>query len=81
MTRLGSARINTWLRLDVTNSVAAMVAGNAPNYGFAVASDPTSWPEGATPEGLRSARFGFATTEFFDASKAGYLRIFFRTYD
>jgi len=80
VTRLGSARINTWLRLDVTDSVAAIVAGNAPNYGFAVASDPTSWPE-SSPEALRSARFGFATTEFFDASKAGYLRIFFRTYD
>ena len=35
----------------------------------------------STPEALLSARFGFATTEFFDASKAGYLRIFFRTYD
>jgi 5'-nucleotidase len=78
--RLGSSRINTWLRLDVTDSIAAMVAGNAPNYGFAVASDPTSWPEDA-PEALRSARFGFATTEFFDPSKAGYLRIFYRTYD
>jgi hypothetical protein len=81
VTRLGSARINTWLRLDVTNIVAAIVEGGAPNYGFAVASDPTSWPEGVLPEALRSARFGFATSEFFDPSKAGYLRIFYRTYD
>ena len=80
VTRLGSARINTWLRLDVTDSVAAMVAGSAPNYGFALASDPTSWPA-ESPEALRTARFGFATTEFFDASKAGYLRIYYRTYD
>jgi 5'-nucleotidase len=79
--RLGSARINTWLRLDVTDIVAAIVEGGAPNYGFAVASDPTSWPEGASPEALRSARFGFATSEFFDPSKTGYLRIFYRTYD
>ncbi len=80
VTRLGSARINTWLRLDVTNAVTAMVEGNAPNYGFALASDPNNWPAGA-PEGLLSARFGFATTNFFDPSKAGYLRIFFRTYE
>lgn len=81
VTRLGSARLNTWLRLDVTDTVAAIVAGNAPNYGFAVASDPNNWPESVSPEGLLSARFGLATSEFFDASKAGYLRVFFRTYD
>lgn len=79
--RLGSARIGTWLRLDVTDIVAAIVAGDAENYGFVLASDPTSWPEDASPEALRSARFAFATGEFFDPSKVGYMRIFFRTYD
>jgi 5'-nucleotidase / UDP-sugar diphosphatase len=78
--RLGSARMGTWLRLDVTDSVAAIVAGNAVNNGFVVASDPNNWPE-ASPEGLLSARYAFATTEFFDPSKVGYLRVFFRTYD
>jgi hypothetical protein len=81
VTRLGNARINTWLRLDVTDIVAAIVAGDAPNYGFAVASDPNNWPEGASPEALLSARYGFATSEFFDPSKVGYMRIFFRTYE
>ncbi len=80
-TRLGSARINTWLRVDVTDIVAAIVAGDAPNYGFALASDPNNWPESASPEALLSARFAFATTELFDPSKAGYMRIFFRTYE
>jgi len=79
--RLGSARIGTWLRLDVTNIVADIVAGDAENYGFVLASDPTSWPTDASPEALLSARFGFATSEIFDPSKVGYMRIFFRTYD
>jgi hypothetical protein len=77
--QLGSARINTWLRLDVTDSVVAMVEGNAPNYGFVVASDRNFPLE--SPEALRGARFGFATTEFFDPSKVGYMRIYFRTYE
>ena len=79
-TRLGSSRINTWLRLDVTSLVADMVAGDAENYGFVVASDPNNVPM-VGPEGLLSTRYAFATTEFFDPSKAGYLRILYRTYD
>ncbi len=82
VTRLGSSRINTWLRLDVTNAVADMVAGEAVNNGFLVTSDPNNIPaEAMGPEGLLSTRYAFATTEFFDASKAGYLRIHYRTYD
>lgn len=81
-TRLGSARINTWLRLDVTDAVAAMVAGDAVNNGFLVSSDPNNIPsEAMGPDGLLSTRYAFSTTEFFDASKAGYLRIHYRTYD
>lgn len=78
-TPLGNGRIGTWLRLDVTDAVADIVSGAAPNYGFVLASDP-NFPLEA-PEATLNARFGFATTEFFDPSKAGYMRVFFRTYD
>ncbi len=78
--QFGSARLDTWLRMDVTDAVAAMVAGNAPNYGFMLTSNP-NFPLEASPEALLSARFAFSTTEFFDPSKVGYLRIFYRTYD
>jgi 5'-nucleotidase len=79
-TRLGSSRINTWLRVDVTSLVADIVAGDAENYGFVLASDPNNVPM-MGPEGLLSTRYAFATSEFFDPSKAGYLRILYRTYD
>ncbi len=79
-TRLGSSRINTWLRVDVTSLVADIVAGEAENNGFVLASDPNNVPM-VGPEGLLSTRYAFATTEFFDPSKAGYLRIMYRTYD
>lgn len=79
-TRLGSSRINTWLRVDVTSLVADIVAGEADNNGFVLASDPNNVPM-VGPEGLLSTRYAFATTEFFDPSKAGYLRIMYRTYD
>lgn len=80
VTRLGSARINTWLRLDVTDAVADMVAGEAENNGFMVSSDWANVPMSA-PEGLLSTRYAFATRDLFDPSKAGFLRIFYRTYD
>lgn len=76
---LGSARLNTWLRVDVTNAVTAMVENGATNNGFMLTSDP-NYPTRA-PEALLSTRFGFATTEYFDASKASYLRIYYRTYN
>lgn len=78
MSQLGNARIGTWLRLDVTDAVEAIVAGDAENYGFVLTSDPNFPLE--SPEATLNARYGFATTEFFDPSKTGYMRIFFRTY-
>ena len=56
------------------------MAGNAENNGFVLASDPNNVPM-LGPEGLLSTRYAFATNEFFDPSKAGYLRILYRTYD
>ena len=53
---------------------------SAENNGFVLASDPNNVPM-VGPEGLLSTRYAFATTEFFDPSKAGYLRIMYRTYD
>jgi hypothetical protein len=66
---LGSGKINTWLRLDVTDAVRALVSGGA-NNGFMLTSDED-----------RGVRYALATTEYFDASKAGYVRVYFRTVD
>lgn len=74
----GSGRIGTWLRFDVTDSVQAMIDG-APNYGFVVTSNPDVTIE--SPEARNDTRYGFATTEFWDASKHGYMRVMFRTYN
>lgn len=74
----GSGRIGTWLRFDVTDSVQAMIDG-APNYGFVITSNPDVVVE--SPEARNDTRFGFATTENWDASKRGYMRVMFRTYD
>ncbi len=74
----GSGRIGTWLRFDVTESVQAMIDG-APNNGFVVTSNPNVTME--SPDARDDTRYGFATTEFWDASKHGYMRVMFRTYE
>ncbi|MER2600370.1 MAG: 5'-nucleotidase C-terminal domain-containing protein [Caldilineales bacterium] len=77
---LTSSRINTWLRLDVTAAVTKIIENGTSNYGFIVTSDP-NYPMVNAPEALLSTRFGFTTSEFFDASKAGYIRVYYRTYN
>ncbi|MFZ2488871.1 MAG: S8 family serine peptidase [Anaerolineae bacterium] len=64
---IGSAKINTWLRLDVTEAVQNMMNG-ADNNGFIITN--------ADEIGVR---YALATKEYFDASKGGYLRVYFRT--
>jgi hypothetical protein len=75
--RVGSGRIGTWVRFDVTDGVQAMINGGA-NNGFVITSEWDIPVE--APEGRDDARFGFASTEYWDASKAGYMRVMFRTY-
>ncbi|HSN74430.1 MAG TPA: family 16 glycosylhydrolase [Anaerolineae bacterium] len=66
---IGSGKINTWLRLDVTAAVQDIVNGGA-NNGFLLTSDDD-----------HGVSYGLATTEYFDASKVGYVRVYFRTVD
>ncbi|MER2600127.1 MAG: pullulanase-type alpha-1,6-glucosidase [Caldilineales bacterium] len=64
---IGSGKLNTWLRLDVTDAVRDIARG-MPNNGFIITnSDATG------------VRYGLATKEYFDASKTGYVRVYFRT--
>lgn len=79
--RIGSARVGTWLRFDVTDAVKAIVAGQAENNGFALSSNfDVALNKGISPEGLTSTRYGLATGQYWDPSKVGYLRVMFRTY-
>ena len=64
---IGSGKINTWLRLDVTDAVSDMLRG-ATNQGFILTNDDTT-----------GVRYALATKEHFDASKIGYIRVYFRT--
>jgi len=64
---IGSAKINTWLRLDVTEGVSDFLRG-ASNQGFIITNDDST-----------GVRYALATKEFFDASKLGYIRVYFRT--
>ena len=73
----GSGRIRTWLRFDVTASVQAMINGAA-NKGFVITSNPNVMVE--APDARDDTRYGFATTEYWDASKGGYMRVMFRTF-
>jgi 5'-nucleotidase len=80
--RIGSARIGTWWRFDVTEAVQDMVRGDAENYGFAISSAyDLELNKGVSPEGLTSTRYGLATGQYWDPSKVGYLRIMYRTYE
>ena len=66
---LGSGRINTWLRLDVTAAVQDIVSSGV-NHGILLTSNDD-----------RGVRYGLAASEFFDPSKSGYIRVYFRTVD
>lgn len=75
--RMGSGRIGTWLRFDVTDAVGKMVAGLMPNNGFAISSD--RFVDVKADDALRGARFGLAAREYWDPSRVGYLRVFYQT--
>jgi hypothetical protein len=64
---IGSGKINTWLRLDVTEGVTDFLRG-ASNQGFIITNDDST-----------GVRYALATKEYFDASKIGYIRVYFRT--
>lgn len=75
--QIGSGRIGTWWRFDITAAVAASVAGGQ-NLGFLLTSDYNVPAEAlATPDGVASARFGLATKDHWDPSKVGYVRVYF----
>jgi|GEM_PF-1486695 len=64
---IGSGKLNTWMRLDVTEAVTDMLRGST-DQGFILTNDDST-----------GVRYALAAKEFWDASKAGYLRIYFRT--
>ena len=66
---LGSGKIGTLLRLDVTDAVRNVVSTGV-NNGFIVTSD-----------GNHGVRYGFATQDNWDSSKTGYVRVYYRTYN
>ena len=63
---MGSGRIGTWLRLDVTSAVETILRSGT-NHGFILTSDDG-----------RGVRYGFATKENW-TGKVGYLRVMYRT--
>jgi hypothetical protein len=66
---IGSGKINTWLRLDITAAVRDIVSSGV-NHGILLTSNDR-----------RGVRYGLATSEFFDPAKSGYIRVYFRTVD
>ncbi len=65
---LGSGKIGTWLRLDVTAAVEDMLRSGA-NQGFLIKSDVNA----------SGVHYGLATKEYWDPSKLGYIRVYYRT--
>ncbi|MCB0205354.1 MAG: DNRLRE domain-containing protein, partial [Anaerolineae bacterium] len=65
---VGSGRLETWVRFDVTDAVAGWLSGS-PQRGFILTSNDN-----------RGVRYGLATQENFDPSKTGYLRVMFHSY-
>lgn len=76
-THLGSGKVGTWLRLDVTAHVQQVVAGVSPNYGFALTSADDTWDP---TEAINGVRYGLASSDYWDVSKIGYLRVMYRTF-
>jgi hypothetical protein len=64
---IGSGKLNTWLRLEVTDGVTDFLRG-ASNQGFIITNTDN-----------RGVRYALAAKEYFDASKGGYIRVYFRT--
>jgi hypothetical protein len=64
---IGSGKIGTWLRLDITAAVSDMLRGS-PDQGFIITNDDST-----------GVRYALATKEYWDASKLGYIRVYFRT--
>jgi hypothetical protein len=77
--KVGSGRIDTWWRFDVTDAVADIVAGLAENNGFALTSQYNVPPKEMAA--LASARYGLAAQSYWDPSKSAYLRVMYRTFD
>lgn len=67
ITHLGLGKLNTWLRLDVTDAVQAVVNGQA-NYGFILASNED-----------HGVRYAFASQNYWDPARIGYVRVYYRT--
>jgi hypothetical protein len=64
---IGSGKIDTWLRLDVTDAVTDMLRGSV-DQGFIITNTDST-----------GVRYALAAKEYFDASKIGYIRVYFRT--
>ncbi len=75
--RIGSGRIGTWLRFDVTEAAQMMVSGMLDNNGFVIASN--RFVDVKADDALAGARFGLAAKEYWDPSRVGYLRIMYQT--
>ena len=66
--QIGSGRVGTWVRFDVTEAVAqSLLSGQ--QSGFILTSDDST-----------GVRYGLATQDFFDPSRTGYLRVMFHSY-
>ena len=65
---LGSGKIGTWLRLDITAAVEDMLRSGE-NQGFLLTSDVNQ----------SGVHYGLATKEYWDPSKASYIRVYYRT--
>ena len=65
---LGSGKIGTWLRLDITAAVEDMLRSGE-NQGFLLNSSINQ----------SGVHYGLATKEYWDPSKLGYIRVYFRT--
>ena len=61
----------------MTAHVQQVVAGVSPNYGFVLTSEDDTWDP---TEAINGVRYGLATSQYWDASKAGYLRVMYRTF-
>ena len=66
---LGSGKIGTWLRLDITSAVQNTVSTGV-NYGYILTSDDN-----------HGVRYGLSTQDYWDPSKTGYVRVYYRTVD
>ncbi len=78
--RVDQNSVGRWIRFDVSDAVAAMVAGVADNNGFLLRSNHLVSLL-ANPEGMAQTRYGLATHEFWNPAVVGYLQVQYRTYE